>query len=167
MGKKAELSAERVLMELMRVAFSDVGDVLDFSGDEPRMKPANQIPARARKAISSIKVKRYLIDGEGDVDREVEITEYKFWDKPAALEKLAKHLGMLTERVKVEGRIDHLHGHFNLDEHLDELPLEVAKALLELTRRKREEGNGLLTVESSDNKEESDSSEGGIEPCTT
>jgi len=97
------ITAERVLAELDLLAHSDVGDILDFSGDEPRLKPANQIPERARRAISSVKVRRY-VEGKGDAAKTVEVIEFKLWDKPAAVTKAMQHLGMLVDRHEITGK---------------------------------------------------------------
>jgi hypothetical protein len=41
---KVNITAEHVLQELALFGFSDIGDVLDFTGTEPRLKP----PTRKR-----------------------------------------------------------------------------------------------------------------------
>jgi phage terminase small subunit len=96
-AKRTHITADRVLRELASVAFSDVGQVLDFSGKKPRLRLARAIPQAARRALRSIKVKRYL-EGTGAAAREVEVTELRFWDKNAALEKLGRHLHLFNER---------------------------------------------------------------------
>src|SRR5947208_1767536 len=58
-ANRMQITADRVLAEVASLAFSDVGEVLDFSGTEPRLKPANAIPEKARRALASVKVKRY------------------------------------------------------------------------------------------------------------
>jgi len=93
---RTEVTADRALAECALIAFSDVGDVLDFTGTEPRLRPAHEIPPYARRAISSVKVKRY-VEGHGDDARTVEVTEFKFWSKDAALEKLFKHFGLFGD----------------------------------------------------------------------
>jgi len=44
-----------------------------------------------------------LTPGEGRVD---EVHEVRFWDKVRALEDLAKHVGLLVEKVEYQGRVD-------------------------------------------------------------
>lgn len=96
-SKRLKLSREKVLRQLAGIAFSDIGDVLDFSGDQVHLRPAADIPRYARRAIASIKVKRY-VEGKGEDARVCEIVEVRLWPKDAALEKLAKHLGLLVDR---------------------------------------------------------------------
>jgi phage terminase small subunit len=96
-AKQAELTAVEVLTEARLIVHSDIGDIIDFTGPEPRLRPANEIPERARRAISSMKVKHY-VEGQGDTARLVEIVEFKLWNKPAAIEKLGRHLGLWGDK---------------------------------------------------------------------
>ncbi len=89
--RRHEATTDRYVAELAMIAFADSGDILDFTGTEFRLKPANEIPEHARRAISSIKTKRYL-EGHGDDAREVEVTEYKCWNKIAALKELREFM---------------------------------------------------------------------------
>lgn len=98
LSQRARLTAEQVWDELSYIARSNIADVIDFTGAELRLKPANQIPGSAIRAIKSMKVKRY-VEGNGDDAREVELIEFTFWDKPSALVTVMKALGMLTESV--------------------------------------------------------------------
>ena len=89
-----EVNSATALKELANLSYSDIGDILDFSGKEPRLKPASEIPPHARRCISAIKVKRHL-EGKGDDAREVEIIEFKLWSPGAKLRDLLQHLGLL------------------------------------------------------------------------
>lgn len=101
-AQRVKVEGDDVLRELLRVALSDIGQVLDFSGTDPHLRPCRDIPEAARRAIAAVKVRRYT-EGRGDDAREVEVTEFKLWDKLAALDKLAKHLGLLKDRVEHTG----------------------------------------------------------------
>jgi phage terminase small subunit len=96
-SERIQITADRVLQEIALIAFSDLGRVLDFAGDALKLRPPKDIPEAARRALSSIKVKRYF-EGAGDDAVEVETTEFKLWSKDAALEKLLRHLGMLEPK---------------------------------------------------------------------
>lgn len=106
-ASRTEIDADRVMKEISHAAFFDIGDVLDFTADDgtARLKPVNTIPASARRAIASVKVRRYVEKGAGDGEaRQVEVTELKFCDKLSALEKLGKHLGLFPNRHEVTGK---------------------------------------------------------------
>jgi phage terminase small subunit len=108
-AQRAEVKAADVLAELALIGFSDIGQVLDFTGLVPALKDTSTIPEAARRAIAGVKVKRY-IEGSGDDAREVEMVEFKLWNKNKALEDLARHLGLLKERVEVSGEVKLQHG---------------------------------------------------------
>lgn len=62
------------------------------------------MPPEARTAVASVKVvKRNVTSDDGRV---AEVHEVRFWDKLRALEGLAKHFGLLVERVEVSGSVD-------------------------------------------------------------
>lgn len=104
--ERTEINADRVLKEYARLAFSDIGQVLDFDGVEPRLRPVNQIPADARRAIASVKVRRFW-EGSGEDAREVEMTEFRLWEKLGALRALADHLGLdAPKKTEVNVRND-------------------------------------------------------------
>lgn len=102
---KAEVKREEVLAELMILGFSDIGQIMDFSGTEPKLRPANEISAAGRRMIKSVKVKRYF-EGAGENAREVEVTEFSLWDKKGALELLGKHIGLFPNKVDHSGTVE-------------------------------------------------------------
>lgn len=93
-SKRVKLSQERVLQEIMALAFSDVRDLFDDIG---RLKPMSEWSEQAAASVSSIKV--FELDKEGLAGT---ISDIKFWDKGRQIELLCKHLGMLTERLQVD-----------------------------------------------------------------
>jgi phage terminase small subunit len=80
--------AARVQREIEAVAFSDVTELFK----NQRVLPMADWPEQARRAIASVKVKRYF---ESE-DTEVETTEFRLWPKMDALKQLREHLGMIT-----------------------------------------------------------------------
>ena len=100
-SQRTQVTADQVLKEAALVAFSDIGEVLDFSGTEPKLRPASAITEAGRRAIRGIKVKRYT-EGKGDDAREVEVTEFSLWPKSTAIEQLMRHLGLYKDRDPLE-----------------------------------------------------------------
>jgi phage terminase small subunit len=96
----AQLTAARVLEELRRLAFSDVRGLFDEAGN---LRPLHELTAEQAAAIASLEVvKKNVAAGDGQVDT---IHKVKVWDKTKALESLAKHFGLLTERVEHGGSL--------------------------------------------------------------
>ena len=85
------------------MAFSDLRQAFD---DKGRLKPVKEWPDELAAAVASTKSRRVNLDSaDGHTD---EVTELKVWDKPKNVELLAKHLGLLVERmdITVQGSIE-------------------------------------------------------------
>jgi phage terminase small subunit len=97
----AELSALRVLEELRRVAFVDVRGFYDARG---RLKPMSALTPEQGSALAGVEsMQRNVEAGDGVMDT---VYKIKLWDKVRALEALAKHFGLLVDRVHVTGDLD-------------------------------------------------------------
>jgi len=95
--KKAELTADRVLEELRRIAFYDVRKHFHPGGS---LKDAHEWDEENGSAIASTETTRKNLDAaDGVVDV---VTKIKVWDKLRALEILAKHFRLMTEVQEVE-----------------------------------------------------------------
>ncbi len=104
-AQRALVSAEQVIRETAIVAFADLADVMDFTGDEICEKRAKTIDPQKRRAIQSVKITTKTTSyGRGD-DKLTETTrtvEYRLWDKMAALDKLAKHFGLFLDQDQIQ-----------------------------------------------------------------
>lgn len=101
-SERTEAKADDVIRELVRLAYSDLGQVMDFTGDQPKLRAPKDITENARRSIASIKVRR-VVEGKGEDAHTVEVVEFKLWDKVAALDKLARHLGLLGDTLALSG----------------------------------------------------------------
>lgn len=93
--ERNEITAERVLAELARVAFFDVRKLLNPDGT---MKPLDQLDDDTAAAIAGLDLAE-ICDAEGapiGVLKKIKIA-----DKLTALDKLARHLGLLQDKVKL------------------------------------------------------------------
>lgn len=97
----ADLSATRVLEELRRVAFYDMRAFYDEHGN---MRPAKDWTAEQGAVLSSFEViKKNAAAGDGVIDT---VHKIKLCDKMKALETLAKHFGLLTDKVEHSGALE-------------------------------------------------------------
>lgn len=87
-SKRTGISQDRVLMELARIGFSKITDVIDPDTAKVKEDAADDDLA----CIQSIKIK----EGEHGTEREV-----KLYDKRSALVDIGKHLGMFKENVNL------------------------------------------------------------------
>ena len=96
-SKRTGVNADRVVMELAKIAFINAVDVINAEDATLKDDAAPEDTA----AIQSVKVKTFPTkDGEG-VEREI-----KMADKIKALELLGKHLGMFKDRVELSGSLE-------------------------------------------------------------
>ncbi len=96
----AMITPDRVLLELARVAFSDVASF--FNPDGTIKKPAD-LDEDQRAVLAGFEASIQNVsaaDGKQDL-----IHKFKAWDKVKALELLAKHFGLTTEKVEHQGEI--------------------------------------------------------------
>jgi len=91
MANKSEITAERVLLEYKRLAFLDPGTMLEKDGT---MLDMTDMPEDARRCIGGIEV--YTEIGEDGVSVG-SVKKVKLISKTAALNDLAKHLGLFEK----------------------------------------------------------------------
>lgn len=91
-SKRTGVTADRVILELARIAFANVTDVVDVKTGKV-LEGANR---EDTAAIAGIRMKN------GDDFAEAEV---KFADKLKALELLGKHMGMWVDNVKIDGSV--------------------------------------------------------------
>ena len=113
-AKRTEITQDRVLLELARIAFSDSTDyvrivstpapttVVDEDGEiqqvmrnvqRVELVDTDRIPPDKRAAIAGIKEGKYGI-------------ELKLYDKLRALEQIGRHLGMFSDNLQISGKVD-------------------------------------------------------------
>jgi phage terminase small subunit len=92
------LTADRVLEEYRRLAFADIRTFFDADGN---LKPIQDLDDDQTAGLASLEVIiKNAEAGDGHTDK---IHKFKLWDKTRALEALAKHFGLVTERLDVSG----------------------------------------------------------------
>lgn len=92
-SKRTGISQDRVLMELAKLAFVKITDVVDMDNAKVKENAAEEDLA----CIQSVKIK----PNEWGTEREVKIC-----DKKSALELLGKHLGMFKDNLNLSGGLD-------------------------------------------------------------
>lgn len=91
---------QRVLAEIARVAMSDPTALFNEKG---QIKPMNEWTDEAKAAVASFETVRRNVDsGDGHTD---DVLKLKVWDKPKALEMLAKHLSLYEDKTRLDGEI--------------------------------------------------------------
>ncbi len=85
-AKRTEITADMVVRELAAIGFADVRECFDQLGNIINPK---KLPDSIAKVVAGIDVI--------EVKKDVKVKKLKLWNKVAALESLAKHLGMYQQ----------------------------------------------------------------------
>jgi phage terminase small subunit len=89
------VTVDKIVLELARIAFSDVRNALDWGMKDTEKGPIQFVTLKDSKAVD---------DDTARVVSEVWQTNqgirFKLHDKPQALERLGRHLGMFKEEQK-------------------------------------------------------------------
>lgn len=101
-GHKIDLEAERVLAELMRLGFANLGDYFTVQEDGSAVVDLAELTRDQAAAISEITVDEY-VEGKGEDARNVKRVKLKLYDKGQNLERLGRYLKLFTDKVEVSG----------------------------------------------------------------
>lgn len=95
-----DLTAARVIQEIARLALHDPAKVYN---DDGSLKKLSEIDPDTRAALHSPETLiRNLNAADGVQDT---VVRWRTWDKTKALDLLAKHFGLLTEKVEHSGGV--------------------------------------------------------------
>ena len=97
-ANKLEITAERVLQEIAKLAFGNIKNVYASNG---QLIPPQDLPEEVAATITEV-TEEQLGTGEGAV---LVRRKYKIADKKANLELLGKHLRLFTDRLEVKDDI--------------------------------------------------------------
>ena len=92
--RRVDISADRVLTELARIAFADTTDAVRIENGSVVVRDTSELSNDTRLAISEIKETKTAMGG-GSLG-------VKFHDKKGALELLGRHLGLFKENLSGE-----------------------------------------------------------------
>lgn len=95
-SRRTGINQDRVIQELAKIALVNPADVIDM--DTATVKPDASRDDTA--SIMSVKIRTLLSKDGPVIEREV-----RFYDKVKCLELLGKHLGLFSDRLRLEGVI--------------------------------------------------------------
>lgn len=88
-----QITRERVLEEIARLAFSDMGDYAEWGPNGIQLKDHQSMTPAQRAAVQEL---------NQSVTKDGGSIRFKLHDKMTALEKLGKYLNLFTDRVSIE-----------------------------------------------------------------
>lgn len=99
--ERTEITQDRVLREYAKIAFSDIDNYVRFDPDTGNVYfDWSRMNSERSGAVAEITQDEYM-EGGGETARQVKKTKFKLHDKKGALDSLAKHLGMFTDKSEV------------------------------------------------------------------
>ena len=90
--ERTRIAADRVLLELARIAFVDIGRLADWGPEGMKLKPRDEVSKDDVAAIAEI-----ATGGEGTPQR------VRLHDKQRALDAIARHLGLYGRTAALVG----------------------------------------------------------------
>ncbi len=100
---RLDCTVANVLKELAVIGFSDMATFLKLGEGETTVRlDWSKLPEGATRCIQEITQEEHT-GGPGHDVGKIKRTKFKLYSKLDALEKIAKHLGMFTEKIKIEG----------------------------------------------------------------
>lgn len=98
------IDPDRALRELASLAYADPRQLFDEVGN---LRPIHSLPPEIAAMVGQFEViKKNATAGDGHTDT---VAKIKVWDKPKTLHMLLTHLGLLTERVSLDGGLKITH----------------------------------------------------------
>ncbi|OWK36917.1 terminase small subunit [Fimbriiglobus ruber] len=114
--KRHEVTIDRVVAEYAKLAFLDIRKAFDSDGN---LKPIHEMDDDTAAAISGLEVEVKRVFGEASdeyesqphggalkrahADLSTRLHKIKLTDKKGALDSLARHLGMFTDKTEISG----------------------------------------------------------------
>lgn len=95
-SKRTGINADRIVEELAKIAFLNPTDIININDASIKEESKREDTA----AINYIKIKSSVGENGEMIEREI-----KTYDKIKALELLGKHIGMFSDKFKIEGSI--------------------------------------------------------------
>lgn len=120
---RTELTVERTMQEIARLAYANMGDYIRITPDGEFYTDFSGITIDQLAAVKSVTVEE-IKDGRGDDAKDIRKVKFELHDKNSALEKAVKILGLnAPDRLEVESR----NVNVNMDVHSDMTPAEAAE----------------------------------------
>lgn len=92
---KTEITAEKVLQEYAKIAFSNIGEFVDWNNGGIILKPSSELTKEQLACVSEVSESKTKFDTT---------VKFKLHDKLNALHKLGDHLGIFKKIVEMSGK---------------------------------------------------------------
>lgn len=106
--KRVDVTEEKIIAELAKLAFANVGDLMEVNEDGTAFMDFNRLTPDLKAALAEYQVETYDEKASGGEDGvgvgvTVRKSRVKFASKQAALDSLARIKGMFKDKIEVSG----------------------------------------------------------------
>jgi phage terminase small subunit len=123
--QETQIEASRILQEFARIGLSDIRSLFTPDGD---LRSIHQLDDVTAAAVASVEVVTRAGPPDNEGNRPVELLhKIKFWDKNAALDKLAKHLAIYAADKAADSTAQSLSGLLEVFAKAKPTPVATAK----------------------------------------
>ena len=105
-SESTEITAERVLKEYAKIAFTNLPGIVNFNKGMMSIEDFQNLNEDQKACIKKFKCKTVVSMTESGDEVPVEMVEVELHDKQNALGMIGKHLGMFTEKVEHSGVVE-------------------------------------------------------------
>ncbi|WP_447579921.1 terminase small subunit [Acinetobacter baumannii] len=115
-SKRTEITADMVLNEYAKIGFSNISDylkintserVVDFEVDEDGNRKPIKEWVQSVELFDTDSVDREKMDAVAEIKQTKDGIALKLHDKKGALDSIARHLGMFTDKIEHSGSISY------------------------------------------------------------
>lgn len=115
-SERTEITQDRVLEELAKLAFADPRKFFD---ENDNLKPITELDADTAACLSSMDIVKQKV-GKGEGSETETVKKIRFVDKKGALDSIARHLGMFNDKLGMGG--------IGADGEITEIPIVFVNA---------------------------------------
>lgn len=88
--QRTEITQDRVLQQLAKIAFADIKNTVEWDGNDIRIRPSEEVDGTIIASITQTEIK-------GIVSKEIKLN-----DRMKALDLLGRHLGLFNDKLKLD-----------------------------------------------------------------
>ena len=106
-SKRTKIEADRVLQEIAKIAFANIGLFADFDADGVTLKSSSELTEEQLSVISSVSETPLKAGGKA--------VRIKLHDKTRNLEMLMRHLGLFNDKLNLQAQVKVLYNIIGCD----------------------------------------------------
>lgn len=104
-SQRTEITADMVLREYAKLGFSNIADYLKVEEKQGKTESGETVTYKAVDIFATDNIDRTKLDAVAEIKQTKDGIALKLHDKKGALDSIARHLGMFTDKVEHSGTV--------------------------------------------------------------